>query len=209
MSAYLLITFVCCSLTILANTIAESKSRHLQSKVAENQALIDQLRHERDQLSESHSALQQRYTLASERVERLRTDLRTTQSHHDERRHQLDLQIAEIEDLRREIAWRDEELALERRRGAASSELVATVNALEKEVDRVRADAKMFARELKTLRDGREDLELLRREEASRAERVQMQLKAQVRVLDEQADKQRGRIRRLVEELETHICIPG
>jgi hypothetical protein len=142
-------------------------------------------------------------------VGRLRTDLRTTQNHHDDRRHQLDLQIAEIEDLRREIAWRDEELAQERRKGEAGSELAGTVNALEKEVDRVRADAEMFSHELKALRDSRDDLELVRREEASRAERVQMQLKAQVRVLDEQAEEHRSRIRRLVEELESHVCVAG
>jgi chromosome segregation ATPase len=193
----------------LANTIAESKSRHLQAKAAQNQTLIDQLRHERDQLAESHAALQNRYSLASERVEGLRKTLRQTQSGHDERRHQLDMQIAEIDDLKRELAWRDEELELERRRGGKDTDLLATVEALEKEIRRIKTGAETFARDLNSLRESNDDLELRGREDASRAERVQMQLRTQVRLLDEQLESQRGRVRQLVDELEGHLCTPG
>lgn len=189
-----------------SNVIAETKARHLQSKVAENQMLIDQLRHERDQLAESHSALQHRYTLASERVERLRTDLRKTQDHHDERRHQLDMQIAEIDDLRRELAWRDEELASARRRDEAGNEFVGVIDKLEKEIARLRAEGELLARELRELRVNRDELDLTRREEVSKSERVQLQLKAQVRILDEQVEEQRIKIRQLIEELEAHVC---
>jgi len=193
----------------LANAIAESNCRHLQAKVAQNQTLIDQLRRERDQLAESHTALQHRYTSASERVEGLRKTLSETQNSHDERRHQLDMQIAEIDDLKRELAWRDEELEQERRRRGKDNDLTATVEALDKEVRRIRSNAESFAHDMNTLRENNSDLELQRREEAAKAERIQMQLRTQVKLLDEQLEGQRGRIRQLADELRHHVCVPG
>ena len=192
-----------------ANTIAETKSRHLQAKVAQNQTLIDQLRRERDQLAESHAALQSRYSLTSERVEGLRKTLRETQNGHDERRHQLDMQISEIDDLKRELAWRDEELAQERRKGSKDADLAALVQALEREIRRIKGDADIFARDMHSLRESSDDMELQKREEASRADRVQMQLSTQIRLLDEQLEGQRGRIRQLADELDGHVCTTG
>ena len=206
---YFSLNFVQWLMKFSANAIAESKSRHLQAKAAQNQILIDQLRHERDQLAESHAALQNRYSLASERVEGLRKTLRQTQSGHDERRHQLDMQIAEIDDLKRELAWRDEELELERQRGGKDSDLAAMVEALQKEIRRIKTGAETFARDLNSLRESNEDLELQKREEAARVERAQMQLRTQVKLLNEQLDSQRGRIRQLVDELEGHVRAPG
>lgn len=194
---------------LLVNAIAESRSRHLQAKAAQNQTLIDQLRHERDQLVESHTALQSRYILTSERVEGLRKTLRETQTGHDERRHQLDMQIAEIDDLKRELAWRNEELEFERRRGGKDNDPSPMVEALEKEIRRIRTNAEAFGRDLGLLRENNDDLQLRGREEASRAERVQMQLRTQVRLLDEQLEGQRRRIRHLGDELQGHICTPG
>lgn len=193
----------------LANAIAETKSRHLQAKAAQNQAQIDQLRRERDQLAESHAALQNRYSLASERVDGLRKTLRETQNGHDERRHQLDIQIAEIDDLKHELAWRDEELAQERRKSGKDVDLVATIQALEKEIRRIRTDADSFARDMASLRDNNDDLAPRGREEAFRSERVQMQLRTQVRLLDEQLEGQRGRIKQLMDELDGHVCTLG
>ncbi|KIM34091.1 hypothetical protein M408DRAFT_325604 [Serendipita vermifera MAFF 305830] len=192
-----------------SNAVAETKSRHLQAKAAQNQALIDQLRQERDQLAESHAALQKRYSSASERVDDLRKTLKETQSGHDERRHQLDMQIADINDLKRELAWRDEELARERRKGDNSGDLAAVVQALEKEIRRIRTDAENFARDMASLRENNEDLELRRNDDALRAERVQMQLRTQVRLLEEQLEGQRVRSRQLVEELDGHVCAIG
>jgi len=119
------------------------------------------------------------------------------------------MQIAEIDDLKRELAWRDEELELERRKGGKDSDLAATVEALEKEIRRIKTGAETFARDLNSLREGNDDLELRGREEAARAERVQMQLRTQIRLLDEQLESQRGRVRQLVDELEGHVCTPG
>lgn len=50
----------------LVTANAEQKARLLESKVAENQGTIEQLRQERSMLAADHKALQRRYTEASE-----------------------------------------------------------------------------------------------------------------------------------------------
>ncbi|CAG7847478.1 SubName: Full=Uncharacterized protein {ECO:0000313/EMBL:CCA70757.1} [Serendipita indica DSM 11827] len=188
-----------------ANTLAESKSRHLQNKVTQNLALIEQLRQERDQLAESHSKLQHRHQSAAENVDRLRKDLMVIQSNHEERRHQLDMQIAEIDDLRREMALKDEELSYERRRNAGIADLHSTVGELEQELAQMRQEAERFAQDLETLRSSN-NVGNMDKGEVAKSERAQMQLRAQVRVLEEQLDEQKARVRQLLDEAEEHVC---
>jgi chromosome segregation ATPase len=160
------------------------------------------LRHEREQLAESHTALQQRYNLTSERVETLKKALASTQASHDERRYQLDLQIAEIADLKRELAWRDEELEHERRKASMGSELAAIVDGLEREVNRVRDEARAFARQLDALKDGKGGTNLKGHEELAKARRMENELRTYATSLDEQNEEYRRIIKQLTERLD-------
>ncbi|KAG8774532.1 hypothetical protein FRC20_005346, partial [Serendipita sp. 405] len=189
-----------------ANAIAESKSRHLQNKVAQNQALIDQLRQERDKLADSHSALQQRHASASDKVSKLRKELADIQTLHDDRRHQLDVQIAEIDDLRREIAWKEEELDSQRRQKAGEGELSVAVEGLEAQVMRLKADAEYFHQDLAALRTSKESSENRLREEAVRSGRIQNQLRAQLHTVEKQLEEQRFATQHLKED---HVCTSG
>lgn len=196
----------CQLIYVLANVVAESQARHLRTKVAENQALIDQLRRERDNLADSHTALQRQFSQAAQRAEALRKDLSTAQIDHEDKRHQLDLHVAEIEDLKREIAWRDEELDYARRKGADKSDLSRVVSELESELARVKMDADTFEQDMRVLRDQNADRKLGRHEDSARAERMQMQLKAEVKILDSQVEEQRLKMKKLQDELEGHVC---
>ncbi|KAG8810809.1 hypothetical protein FRC17_002751, partial [Serendipita sp. 399] len=189
-----------------ANAIAESKSRHLQNKVAQNQALIDQLRQERDKLAESHSALQQSYTSAADKVNKLRKELASIQTIHDDRRHQLDMQIAEIGDLKREIAWREEELDLERRNQVGGGELSVVVEGLEAQVVRLKSDAEHFHHDLAALRTSKKGSEDRLREETVRSERIQTQLRVQLAALEKELEEQRLKSQYMRED---HVCGSG
>ncbi|KAG8805330.1 hypothetical protein FRC17_005562, partial [Serendipita sp. 399] len=160
----------------------------------------------RDKLAESHSALQQSYTSAADRVNKLRKELASIQTLHDDHRHQLDMQIAEIGDLKREIAWREEELDLERRNKAGGGELSVVVEELEAQVVRLKSDAEHFHHDLAALRTSKKGSEDRLREETSRSERIQTQLRVQLAVLEKELEEQRLRSQYMRED---HVCGSG
>jgi chromosome segregation ATPase len=165
--------------------------------VSENLATIEQLRRERALLAASHKDLQRQYAEASD-VSRLRpvtpgrgadgremqtvAHLRETQAvgqtSHDDRRAELDAQLAELGALR-----------------DAKAGTEGAVAALEADLRRVRREAEAFGRDLARLRAEREDG--VRREQDARAEADEAAARV-VRYKDEVA-----RVRR---ELEAHVC---
>lgn len=52
--------------TYLDNSQADQNARRLAAKISENQALVEQLRQERDALTKGHAELQTRYAKISE-----------------------------------------------------------------------------------------------------------------------------------------------
>ncbi|KAJ7696511.1 hypothetical protein B0H17DRAFT_1158623 [Mycena rosella] len=193
------------------NVNAEQKARLLEVRVSENAETVEQLRQERSMLAMDHKNLQLRFSEISEHANRLRTEHRASQVSHDDRRHELDLQLGEIDDLRHALEDQADQLQraeAERNRIAAEkSDVAKNVAALEADLRRVRRDAEAFGRDLKLLRSEKERLEAKQREEATRAERTRKQSQTQIRVLTEQLEGQRAKTLRAKEDLRSHVCV--
>jgi chromosome segregation ATPase len=142
---------------------------------------------------------------------RLRAEYRASQMSHDNRRHELDLQLGEIDDLRRALddqAGQLQRAQSEKNRIAAEkSDVARTVATLEADLRRVRRDAEAFGRDLKLLRTEKERVEAEQREETQRADRARKQSQTQIRVLTEQLDSQKAKALRAKEELQSHVCV--
>lgn len=146
----------------------------------------------------------------------LRDQLRAAQKSHDGRRHELDLHTQEIEDLRRALTNREDELerveASKIRVTQEKSEFARNVRELEADLLRVRKDAERFGNDLKGLRRERDKLEEKRRveeERARKAERGQSQLKTKLGLLEEELAGEKGRSRKALEGLKSHVCATG
>ena len=146
----------------------------------------------------------------------LRDQLRTAQKSHDDRRQELDLHAHEIEDLRRALTNREDELerveASKIRVTQEKSEFVRNVRELEGDLSRVRKDAERFGNDLKRLRSERDKLEERKKveeERAKKAERGQGQLKTKVRILEEELEGEKGRSRKALEGWKSHVCATG
>lgn len=193
-----------------SNANIDQKARLLEQKVAENAATIEQLRQERSLLVADHKNLQKRYTEASKHVNKLRDNCVAGQTSHDNRRHQLDLQVLEIEDLRRALSQRDDELQRveeEKKQMASEKDDVArTVAALEADLRRVKRDAEAFGRDLKSLRAQKDKLEAERKEAIGKAERAQKQAQSQIRLLKEELMSQKEKARAGEERWRSHVC---
>ncbi|KAG5644884.1 hypothetical protein DXG03_007525 [Asterophora parasitica] len=192
------------------NANAEQKARLLEGRMSENAQTIDHLRQERSLLAADHKELQQRFSEISEEADRLRATYGASSTSHDNRRHQLDLHRLEIDDLRRALSDQAEELhrtEQEKQRIASEKNDVArTVAVLEADLWRVKKDAEAFGRDLKLLRAEKEKQEERHKEELSRLERTKKQSQTQVRLLNEQLEKQREKTGRAREELKDHVC---
>ena len=146
----------------------------------------------------------------------LRDQLRTAQKFHDDRRHELDLHVHEIEDLRRALTDRENELeraeASKIRVTQEKSEFARNVRELEADLLRVRKDAERFGNDLKALRKERDRLEEKKRveeERARKAEGGQNLLKIKLRLLEEELEGEKGRNREALEGWKSHICAAG
>ncbi|KAH9040398.1 hypothetical protein EDB85DRAFT_1925960 [Lactarius pseudohatsudake] len=162
---------------------AEQKARLLEVKADENAETIEHLRHERSLLVAEHKKLQQRFKkrLRGERrphqMDKLREEHRASQKSHDSRRHALDLQRIEIEELKKALA--DQAGALQAteaahiRAAAAQArerEQDVVVASLEADLARVRRSAESLGRDLRGERKRREE-ENARRDAERKAER--------------------------------------
>ena len=84
--------------------------------------------------------------------------------------------------------------------------MARTVASLEADLKRVRRDAEAFGEDLKVLRAEKEKLEAKSKEEISKAERSKKQAQAQIRLLSEQLETQKGKTLKAQEEIKNHIC---
>jgi septal ring factor EnvC (AmiA/AmiB activator) len=132
-------------------------------------------------------------------VNKLRDRQAASQTSHDNRRQQLDLHQAEIDELRRALSARAGELeqsVVERERLAAKhTDVARTVAVLEADLTRVKREAAAFGRDLKVLRaekDRAEEAERKRAEEARRAG-----------VREREA---REEVLRVTKKMEQHVC---
>ncbi|KAL0576236.1 hypothetical protein V5O48_005746 [Marasmius crinis-equi] len=188
------------------NATAEQKVRLLESRVKENSETMEQLREERALLMTEHKELQKKFTKISEQAQRLRDQEAATKQTHENRRHQLDLHMGEIDELRKALSDRAEELHLveaQKERLTAETQMVA---ALESDLRRVKRDAEAFGRDLKLLRAEKEKLEVKHNDESAKAERVKKQLQTQLKLVNEQLDEQRNKTLHARNELKNHVC---
>lgn len=129
---------------------------------------------------------------------------------HDKHRHELDLYLSEIEDLRKALADRSGELhrveAEKHRIAAERSNVAETVAVLEADLRRVRDNAEAFGRDLKELRLEKERLEKEHQEEQLKIHRAKKQTQTQIRLLTEQLEGQRAKTLEARAKLENHVC---
>lgn len=193
-----------------ATETVDQRARLLEVKVSENHDVIESLRKERESLAADHATLQHRYVEASAQVNRLRREFSTSQLSHDERRHELDLRVSEIEDLRRELSERVRELerveSENNQARADRSGIVRTVTSLESALKRVRKDAEVLGRDLKDLKVERDRSTTKHRDELSKADRAQKQLSAQLRLAKEQLELQQEKTKTAIAQWNDHVC---
>ncbi|KAI0954730.1 hypothetical protein AcW1_006527 [Taiwanofungus camphoratus] len=193
------------------NANVEQKARLLEKKVSENAETMEQLRQERSLLAADHKELQNRYSKVSDHMSKLRDEYAASQTSHDNRRHQLDLHLLEIEDLRRALSEKDDELLrAESEKNcmeAEKNDVARTVAALEEDLRRVRRDAEAFGRDLKLLRTQKDRLEEESKQEKAKAERAHKQSQTQIRVLKEELEGQRDKAKTITEQFKNHVCV--
>ncbi|KAG5654174.1 hypothetical protein H0H81_006556 [Sphagnurus paluster] len=192
------------------NANAEQRARLLEGRVAENAQTIENLRQERSLLAADHKELQRQFSEISDQAERLRAAHSASSTSHDNRRHQLDIHLLEIDDLKRALSNQAEELhkaeAERQRISAEKNDVARTVAVLEADLCRVKKDAEAFGRDLKLLRAEKEKQEERHKEEVTRLERTRKQTQTQIRLLNEQLESQREKTGRAREELKRHVC---
>ncbi|KAG9313115.1 hypothetical protein JVU11DRAFT_6565 [Chiua virens] len=188
------------------NASAEQKTRLLEAKVRKNTSAIEQLRQERSLLAQDHKDLQQRYAKASERAHKLRNEYSASQKSHESRRHQLDMCLAEIEELKLALSSQADQLQRteqeKNRMAMEKTDIARTIATLETELKRVRKDAEMFGRDLKALRAEKEKSQQKQKEERTKAERAKKQAQTQIRLLNDQFEQQKAKTKRL----QQHVC---
>lgn len=89
---------------------------------------------------------------------------------------------------------------------ADRTDVSRTVTILEADLKRVKKDAEAFGRDLKLLRSEKDRMESNQREEMAKAERSKKQAHSQIRLLNEQLDNQKSRMKRLCDDMESHVC---
>lgn len=154
--------------------------------------------------------LRKRYTEISERASKVREEHAASQSSHDKRRHQLDLQVLEIEDLRKALSNQADELNRaeeeKNRISTEKSDISRTVASLEADLKRVKRDAEVFGRDLKLLRQEKERLESEKKEEKSNSERARKQSQTEIRLLKEDLRDHKAQLNSEQERWKVHIC---
>lgn len=145
-----------------------------------------------------------------QRANKLRNDYAASQNSHEGRRQQLDIHLAEIEELRCALSNQADELQRteqeKNRIVMEKSDIARTIAALEADLKRVRKDAEIFGRDLKALRAEKQRSEEKQKDELAKAERTKKQTHTQIRLLNEQLENQKAKARRVKEELHNHVC---
>ncbi|KAG9100904.1 hypothetical protein FRC06_003550 [Ceratobasidium sp. 370] len=188
-----------------SNAIAESKARHLEAKLYENNLQIENLRSEREILTRDHEQLRKRFEEITERAESLRQRNANSQSEHEKRQHRLDMQVTEIETLRailaeREAGMKDMAAAMHIARGA-QSDAEHVVRSLQAELKRVKSEADQLGTDIEQLRSERIGES---GREKDRQERARTQARAQMRALNEQLQSAKDAAGQLQARLKDH-----
>ena len=125
----------------------------------------------------------------------MRKDQIASQNSHDKRRHQLDLQLFELEDLRQAVAHLTEELQQTESDKqillSEKSDVARTIALLQADLTRVKRDAEAFGRDLRLLRAEKENMDTKHQQEIMKAARSKKQMDTQIRLLTEQLANQR------------------
>lgn len=141
-----------------------------------------------------------------QRAHKLRNEYSASQKSHENRRQQLDIHLAEIEELRHALLSQADELQRteqeKNQMAMEKTDIARTIAALEAELKRVRRDAEIFGRDLKALRAKREKSRERQREDVAKTERVRKQAQTQIRLLNDQLENQRAKTKRL----QQHVC---
>jgi len=116
----------------------------------------------------------------------------------------------EVDDLRRALSSQADELQRteeeKNRIASQKSDVARNVALLESDLKRVRRDAEAFGHDLKHLRAEKDKWDAKQKDEAAKAERARKQSQTQIRLLNEQLDSQREKVRRIKEDLRNHVC---
>ncbi|KAG8721405.1 hypothetical protein FRC08_013359 [Ceratobasidium sp. 394] len=188
-----------------SNAIVESKARHLEAKLHENNLQIENLRAEREILTLDHEQLRKRFEEITERAESLRQRNANSQNEHEKRQHRLDMQVTEIESLRamlteREAGMKDMAAAMHIARGA-QSDAEHVVRSLQAELKRVKSEADQLGTDIEQLRSERVGENGRGKD---RQERARVQAQAQMRALNEQLQSAKDAAGQLQARLKDH-----
>ncbi|KLO12697.1 hypothetical protein SCHPADRAFT_971393 [Schizopora paradoxa] len=166
----------------------------LQERLAANGLLIDRLRAERSELTSERFQLQEQLAEASKHANKLDSEQVKLQASYNGRRKQIDIQAAEMEDLRRTLSSQgtllDKAVADRNRAEFNSREVQAVIRGLEADLKRVQKDADTFGEDLKRLRQQKDEMEARHDEERTQYERKAKQSRSQIRLLRDQLESQ-------------------
>lgn len=185
----------------------------MQERLAANGLLIDRLRAERSELTSERFQLQEQLAEASKvrkqsrrigsmsscyfyhkHANKLDSEQVKLQASYDGRRKQIDIQAAEMEDLRRTLSSQgtllDKAVADRNRAEFNSREVQAVIRGLEADLKRVQKDADTFGEDLKRLRQQKDEMEARHDEERTQYERKAKQSRSQIRLLRDQLESQ-------------------
>ncbi|CUA78211.1 early endosome antigen 1 [Rhizoctonia solani] len=188
-----------------SNAIAETKARHLEARLHENNMQIDNLRSEREILTRDHEQLKKRFAEITERAETLRQRNAESQADHEKRQHKLDMQVTEIENLRvllaeREAGMKDMATAMQTARGA-QSDAERVVKSLQSELKRVKSEAEKLGTDIEHLKLERADEN---GGEKERQRRAREQAQTQMKTLNDQLQSAKDAAKQLQDRLKDH-----
>ncbi|KZT21623.1 hypothetical protein NEOLEDRAFT_744493 [Neolentinus lepideus HHB14362 ss-1] len=181
-----------------ANATSEQKARLLDVKVTQNAETIQHLREERSLLVGDHKELQRRFAEVSEHLNQLRDEYAMSQTSHEKRRHQLDMALHEVDDLKCALSSQASELERQRAQAENNQATTSAVAVLAEDLRRVKKEAEAFGQDLKQLRAEKVKME----DEMSKARRREKQVESKAKVLGEQLDKAKT----ICEKWKTHVC---
>ncbi|KAG8762040.1 hypothetical protein FRC11_011529 [Ceratobasidium sp. 423] len=188
-----------------SNAIAETKARHLEARLHENNMQIDSLRSEREILTRDHDQLKKRFAEITERAEVLRQRNAESQAEHEKRQHKLDMQVTEIENLRmllaeREAGMKDMATTVQTVR-SAQSDAERVVKSLQSELKRVKSEAERLGTDIEHLKLERTDENS---NEKERQRRAREQAQTQMKTLNDQLQSAKDAAKQLQERLKDH-----
>lgn len=135
----------------------------------------------------------------SQEADNLRQQLSSAQTIHDNRLHQLELQVATSEEDRP----KREELDRTKR---ANEDAAKTISLLETELRRLRREVEECLVELKDLRSDRDAIQARREDDKTSGDRAKAQAQSHIRVLEERLAEMEHKAATAEQEIAGHVC---